>query len=91
MSSTERRSWIVQGRVQGVFFRASTAEQARALGLNGSATNLPDGRVRVLAEGPPQALDRLEAWLHEGPEHARVDSVQSEPAPDSVPVGFVTG
>lgn len=91
MSASERRSWIIHGRVQGVFFRASTAEQARPLGLNGSAVNLPDGSVRVVAEGTAQALDQLEAWLQHGPDRARVDAVESEPAPDSVPTGFVTG
>lgn len=91
MSITESRSWLIQGRVQGVFFRASTAEQARSLGLNGSAINLPDGTVRVVAEGADEALDQLEAWLQHGPDGARVDAVESEPPADSVPPGFSIG
>jgi acylphosphatase len=84
------RRWLVSGRVQGVFFRASTVEQARALGLRGYARNLADGRVEVLADGDAAALDRLEAWLRRGPPLARVDAVQRvavEPA-TSLPAGF---
>lgn len=58
--------FLVSGKVQGVFFRASTRERALDLGLSGRATNLPDGRVDVVAEGDAAALDALEAWLHEG-------------------------
>ena len=63
--------FIVSGRVQGVWFRASTREQALALGLRGFARNLPDGRVEVLAAGDDAALDRLAAWLRQGPPLAR--------------------
>ena len=52
--------FIVSGRVQGVFYRASTREQALALVLAGHARNLPDGRVEVLASGSADALDALE-------------------------------
>lgn len=72
--------FLVSGRVQGVFFRASTRERARALGLVGYARNLPDGRVEVLAGGSEAALAELEAWLHEGPPAARVDAVLREAA-----------
>ncbi|RMG55377.1 MAG: acylphosphatase [Gammaproteobacteria bacterium] len=65
----------VSGRVQGVFFRASTREQARELGLDGWVRNLPDGRVEVLACGPADAIDRLHAWLAEGPPLARVEAL----------------
>lgn len=68
--------FIVSGRVQGVFFRASTHDQALALGLRGFARNLPDGRVEVLAAGDDVALDRLAAWLRQGPEMARVDDLE---------------
>jgi acylphosphatase len=67
--------FIVSGKVQGVFFRASTREQALALVISGYAKNLPDGRVEVLATGTAKALDALEQWLHQGPPAARVDSV----------------
>lgn len=74
--------FIVSGRVQGVFFRASTRNQAVALGLRGFARNLPDGRVEVLAAGDDVALDRLAAWLRQGPDMARVDDLERLPALD---------
>jgi len=83
--------FLVSGKVQGVFFRASTRERALDLGLNGRATNLPDGRVDVIAEGDAAALDALEAWLHQGPPAARVESVVREAWSGPVNEGFVTG
>lgn len=68
--------FLVSGRVQGVFFRASTREQAQHLGLCGHARNLPDGRVEVLAAGEADAIDALARWLQHGPPQARVDAVQ---------------
>ena len=68
----------VRGRVQGVWFRASTAERAAALGLRGRAENLPDGSVLVHAAGAADALDALVEWLHHGPPMARVDAVEVE-------------
>ena len=72
--------YFVSGKVQGVWFRASAREQALALGLRGHARNLADGRVEVLAVGDAAALAQLEAWLHRGPAHARVDAVTREDA-----------
>jgi acylphosphatase len=70
---------IVRGRVQGVNFRAYTAEHARRLGLTGFAHNLPDGQsVLVEAQGQRGALDALAARLREGPAHALVRDVQIE-------------
>ena len=66
----------VSGRVQGVFFRASTRERARSLGLAGEVSNLPDGRVAVTACGSQAALDALQQWLREGPSQAEVSDVQ---------------
>lgn len=68
----------VSGQVQGVFFRASTRDEARRLGLTGWVRNLPDGRVEVLACGERPALDTLVEWLHEGPPHANVSGVEVE-------------
>ncbi len=62
--------------MQGVFFRASTADRARELGLTGAARNLPDGRVEVVAEGPTSAVEALIAFLHQGPPSARVAGVE---------------
>ena len=68
--------FFVEGRVQGVFFRASAKQQAQALGVRGYARNLHDGRVEVLAVGDVQAVERLEEWLKHGPPHARVDRLE---------------
>ena len=71
------RRIVVRGRVQGVYFRASTAARAIELGLRGSAENRPDGSVLVLAAGATPALDALTHWLRHGPPMARVDSLES--------------
>lgn len=76
MQDISARLCIVSGRVQGVFFRASTADQANRLGLVGHALNLPDGTVEVLAAGREQDLDALCRWLRDGPPMARVNDVQ---------------
>ena len=85
--------FVVSGRVQGVFFRASTRAEAQRLGLRGLARNLPDGDVEVLAAGDDDALEALEAWLRRGPPQARVDAlVRQDLAPAHVPGdGFATG
>ncbi len=83
--------YLVSGRVQGVFYRASTREQALALGLAGHARNLPDGRVEVLVSGGREALERFERWLWQGPSAARVDAVQREDLPEQTLQGFSTG
>lgn len=70
--------FLVEGKVQGVFFRASTREQALRLGLRGWARNLPDGRVEVVAAGEERAIDALAQWLEDGPPSARVDAVLRE-------------
>ncbi len=67
---------IVKGRVQGVYFRASTVQQARHLGLTGWVMNCPDGSVEVLAEGPSDKLEELVAWCGQGPPGARVERVE---------------
>lgn len=69
----ERVQVRVEGRVQGVYFRASTQAEARRLGLDGWVRNLPDGSVEAVAEGPREALDALVAWARRGPPGARVD------------------
>ena len=83
--------FLVSGKVQGVFFRASTRERALELGLSGRATNLPDGRVEVIAAGNADAVDALATWLHEGPPAARVESVAREVWTGAVNEGFVIG
>ena len=82
---------LVSGKVQGVFFRASCAAQARALHIAGYARNLPDGRVEVEACGARADVDRLIAWLHTGPAAARVTGVDAAPAACREETDFVTG
>lgn len=81
---------VVSGRVQGVFFRASTRAEALRLGLEGSARNLADGRVEVIARGPDEALRELERWLWQGPPAARVEDVARE-AVDETSAGRAAG
>ncbi len=69
------RHCIVTGRVQGVFYRASTQQQARQLSITGWVRNLPTGQVEVYACGQPEDLDAFCEWLHQGPQMARVSSV----------------
>ena len=68
---------LIEGRVQGVWFRGSTKETADALGVTGWVRNLPDGRVEAFAEGDEQALARFVAWCERGPELARVTNVET--------------
>jgi acylphosphatase len=68
----------ISGRVQGVFFRASAAAQARALGIRGFARNLDDGSVEIVAEGPRTNLEQLRVWSERGPTDARVERVEAE-------------
>ena len=79
---------VVAGRVQGVYYRAATAERAAALGLSGWVRNLPDGRVEAVARGSLDALTELAAWLWQGPPAARVASVQVEEWTEAVPERF---
>ena len=64
--------FIVSGKVQGVFFRASAREQAQRLDLAGHAKNLDDGTVEVIACGDAANIEALERWLQTGPAAARV-------------------
>ena len=67
---------VVSGRVQGVWFRESCREHARAAGVDGWVRNLSDGRVEAVFEGSPAAIQRVVAWCHDGPARARVDRVE---------------
>lgn len=82
------RLYLVSGRVQGVFFRASARDQARRLNLTGYARNLPDGRVEVLACGEGEDVVRLGDWLEDGPPQARVAQVEVEETDRPAPAGF---
>jgi len=67
---------VVKGRVQGVYFRATTQHEAVARGLSGWVRNRWDGGVEVVAEGPRRALESFEVFLHEGPPSAQVIHVE---------------
>lgn len=66
----------IDGRVQGVFFRASTVEQAGRLGLKGWVRNCPDGSVEVVAEGMRKKIETFVSWCHHGPPGAHVHDVR---------------
>ena len=76
MSELIARRCFVSGRVQGVYYRASTRDRARALGITGYARNLADGRVEVLACGEPQAVETLCRWLWQGSPASQVTTVE---------------
>lgn len=81
--------FLVSGKVQGVWFRASARNQALAFGLTGVARNLEDGRVEVIAFGTEAALDELARWLAVGPPLAQVRQVLREPVEaESADIGF---
>jgi acylphosphatase len=75
------RRCFVAGRVQGVFYRASTRILAENLGVTGHARNLPDGRVEVLACGTPEVVEALCAWLWAGSPGSSVTAVVIEDLP----------
>ena len=78
--------------MQGVFYRATVAQHARTLAITGHAHNLPDGRVEVLAYGPPHALQALERQLWIGSSASKVTAVEATDAdPGEAPDTFRTG
>lgn len=82
---------IVRGRVQGVFFRASTQREAERLGLTGYAINLRDGSVEVLACGADADIEQLKEWLWVGPPSANVTAVECQVVVETAPGCFTTG
>lgn len=82
---------LVSGRVQGVWFRETTRQQAVALGLTGSAVNLSNGDVRVIACGAEEDLKQLQEWLWQGSSMSRVTSVHCEATEQPHPASFTTG
>ena len=80
-----RRRVIVHGRVQGVFFRDSVRERARAHGVAGWACNRGDGALEAVLEGPPEAVDRVLRFMRTGPPRAEVSDVEvSEEEPEGL-------
>ncbi|MGD9685122.1 MAG: acylphosphatase [Candidatus Obscuribacterales bacterium] len=68
----------ISGRVQGVFYRVSTRDRARELGLSGFVRNVSDGSVEVLVTGDRGLVEELISWCHRGPSGSRVDTVVVE-------------
>lgn len=69
---------LISGRVQGVYYRESTRQEAQRLGVTGWVRNLADGRVECHLEGPVEALTLMELWLWQGPTAASVTEVLLE-------------
>ena len=76
-----RAHLLVSGRVQGVFFRYATQEEATRLGLTGSVRNLKNGGVEIIAEGEESIVEGLIRWSRQGPPGAQVREVQVEQEP----------
>ena len=72
---------VVSGKVQNVWFRATTQKEAQKLNLTGWVRNLPDGRVEVLACGPEEGIAQLKSWLRHGPPRAEVTDLQCTELP----------
>jgi acylphosphatase len=79
---------IITGRVQGVFYRGWTVEQARALNLSGWVRNRPDGSVEAVFRGPPESVEVMVRRCHDGPPAARVDGVSVKPHDEDPGQGF---
>ena len=92
MTTLIARRCFISGRVQGVFYRASTRQKAAELGCSGYARNLPDGRVEVLAVGEPQSVQGLLDWLWRGSPASEVKLVEVQELAlddlEDLPVGF---
>ena len=78
-----RRRVIARGRVQGVFFRSATEQEAARAGIDGWVRNLPDGNVEAVFEGDPAAVEALVAYARRGPHYADVTQLEvHEEAPE---------
>lgn len=83
------KSVRVTGRVQGVFFRAWTREQAVALGVGGWVRNCPDGSVEALIAGEERAVEAMIERMRRGPPGANVEQLSEAPSDESAGEGFV--
>ena len=90
MAHTVRRRVLVDGRVQGVFFRESCRREANRAGVAGWARNLDDGRVEIVLEGAAGAVEQVVAWCRRGPSSAVVTAVEVVEEPPEDLAGFRT-
>jgi acylphosphatase len=74
--SKSRAHILIEGKVQGVFFRSETQKHAQLNNLTGWVRNLYDGRVEAVLEGEARAVDKMIAWCHKGPPYAVVKKVE---------------
>ncbi len=89
MENQRHAQLIITGRVQGVWFRASTKETADNLGIQGWVRNLPDGSVEVNAAGGNAAMEQFIHWCYQGPPGARVSKIDiKEIETEDNPHGF---
>jgi len=83
------RRYLISGRVQGVFYRASAQRYAQSLELSGWVRNRRDGRVELLACGEASVVAELEKWLEIGPEYAKVTNIEIiRENPSTIPAAF---
>lgn len=82
---------VIQGRVQGVFYRDSMRREAQSLSVSGWVRNRSDGTVEAVVQGEPGAVDALVRWAQRGPERAQVERVDIDPAEGSYSSFEVTG
>jgi len=78
----------ITGRVQGVWFREATRQEAERLGVCGWVRNCPDGSVEAVLEGRRDAVEELERWCHHGPPAARVVEVRCNREPAAGETSF---
>lgn len=88
MSDMVRARVEISGRVQGVYFRQSTAVEAQAAGVTGWVRNLEDGDVEAAFEGSRAAVEAMLDYMAAGPAHAKVDSVRTEWEPAEGEIAF---
>ena len=67
---------LIKGKVQGVFYRQSTKEKAKSIGIGGTVKNEEDGSVHIIATGSKEQLDELVQWCQRGPAKAKVEKVE---------------
>ncbi|MGR9013610.1 MAG: acylphosphatase [Gammaproteobacteria bacterium] len=72
---------LVSGRVQGVYFRLFTQNKAKHFSIKGSAKNLSDGRVEIIAEAEDIVIEKFIKWCRKGPITARVDHIEVSELP----------
>jgi acylphosphatase len=86
--SIVRRRLLIDGVVQGVWFRESCRRQAASYGVSGWVSNRADGRVEAVLEGDRGSVRAVEAWCHRGPSRARVTAIEAFDEPPIGEVGF---